>query len=754
MRDTPPGESAALTGGDGGDAGTAPEQPDWAAMARAADEASTSWINSSRRSAWSDSLALFQGRHPAGSKYHGADYRYRSRLFRPKARATVRKTEAATAQAFFSNEDVCSIGAENPDDPQQQATAELMKHLLQIRFTKDIPWFLTVLGARQDCETYGLCISRQYWKYEEQLIGVKQQERKDSFGNQALDAEGNPQHDEFQYFQVAADHPDIELIAPDNFRFDPGCDWTRPVQSSPYLIQRIPMFVGAVKDKMRSGEWRDYPDGEIVGVKSNEDDATKRARETNRQPTDQAQPSSVREFDISWVHLNTLRWQGRDYVFYTLGPDKLLTDPKPHVEVYGTERRPYRIGFTNLEAHRNYPASKLELLRDLQAQANDTTNLRLDALKLALQPRVKVKAGSTVANNLADLRVFMPGKPVMVSQMDDFDWDKPPDISQASYLEQDRVNSDFDELAGSVSQSLATTPGAANETAAGMELLSGAAGSIGEYELRLFVETWVRGVIEDLVDLEQRLEEDETILALAGARAQLVQRYGVNQVTDFLLSQRVTTKVNVGIGATNPTTRIGHFQVISEILKNLFGPAAAMGLKFDEVCSEVFGAFGYADGKRFFVEGFDPHQAMMQMQGQGQGQQGFVDPHKMEEVQIKANTDLQRTQLQTDAQERIAAMRWGGDPNQPDSAKLTELQIKAAADMRSSAIQAQSHERVAQINADSERMKQAAETQRAVLQHQNEIKGHVIRTLPPAIARLMVAKHQSEAAAKRAAANG
>src|SRR4051812_42809851 len=104
MRDTPPGESAEMTGGQTGTM-DGEDQPDWAAMARAADDASTSWINSSRRSAWADSLAQFQGRHPSGSKYHGTDYRYRSRLYRPKTRATVRKTEAATAQAFFSNED-------------------------------------------------------------------------------------------------------------------------------------------------------------------------------------------------------------------------------------------------------------------------------------------------------------------------------------------------------------------------------------------------------------------------------------------------------------------------------------------------------------------------------------------------------------------------------------------------------------------------------------------------------------------------
>ncbi len=733
MRDTPPGESADLTGGD---AGTTPDQPDWAAMARAADEASTSWLNSSRRSAWSDSLAIFQGRHPSGSKYHGGDYRYRSRLFRPKARAAVRKTEAATAQAFFSNEDVCAIEAENPDDPQQQASAVLMKHILQVRLTKHIPWFLTVVGARQDCRLYGLCVSRQYWKYEEKLL--RKVPKMDEFGSQMLDAEGNPEHDEV--YRIAADHPDIELIAPDNFRFDPGCDWTRPIDSSPYLIQRIPMFVGDVKEKMRSGEWKEYPDNAIVGRNSAEDDATKRSREHNRQPSDNAQPGAIHDFDIAWVHLNTMRYQGKDYVFYTLGADKLLTDPKPHAEVYGTEKRPYAMGFDNLEAHRNYPAAMMELTRDLQAQANDTVNLRLDALKLSLQPRVKIKASSTAAKDIADLRVFMPGKPIIVQNMDDFDWDKAPDVSQASFLEQDRINGDFDELSGSTSQSLSTTPGAANETLGGMELLNGAAGAIGEYELRLFKETWVEEVIRQIVDLEQRLEEDPEVLMLAGQQGKLVQKYGIDEITDEMLAQGLTVRVNVGIGATNPITRLTQFKMVAQMLAELFGPAVASGLVFDEVCNVAFGAMGQASGKRFFKEGFDPHQAAMELE-QSKQPPPYIDPHKMEEVQIKAEVDLQKTQMQTDSAERIAAMHYGGDANQPDMTKLSEAEIKAAAQLRLEAIKTAGHERVASINYQREMGKQQEETNRARMQHQRDHNSDLIRTLPPTMAKLLMAHH-------------
>src|ERR1700729_677320 len=77
---------------------------------------STNWLNSGRRARWNDSLRAFASLHPSGSKYLSGDYRYRSTLFRPKTRSMVRRDEAATASAFFSNEDIVSIAAADDDD--------------------------------------------------------------------------------------------------------------------------------------------------------------------------------------------------------------------------------------------------------------------------------------------------------------------------------------------------------------------------------------------------------------------------------------------------------------------------------------------------------------------------------------------------------------------------------------------------------------------------------------------------------------
>lgn len=727
-RDTPPGEGDSLSAD--AQAGNTPVSADWSRMARDAYDASTNWINASRRAAWGDSLRMFQGKHVSGSKYYGPDFRYRSRLFRPKTRSSVRKSEAATAQAFFSTASVVSVKAQNEDDAAQLASARFKQELLNYRLKESIPWFLTVLGARQDCDVYGICISRQYWKYEEKLIGERSQQP--SFGEGGTD-QGQSAPDTYQYFQVVADHPAVELIAPDNFRFDPACDWINPVGTSPYLIHRIPMYVGEVRKKMQpvageDAEWKSYDDAAILSSNTVSDDATRLTRDNNRQDPRKAQPTTAREFDVAWVHLVTMRWQGTDYVYYTLGSDKLLTDPRPHIEVYGSERRPYRIGFTNLETHRNYPQSNIELLRDLQSQANETVNLRLDALKLSLQPQPKVKTGSPAYNSLADFRIFMPGKPIPVTNADDVTWDRPPDPSSAALAEQDRINVDMDELAGSFSQASVATANNLNETVGGMELIAGAAGSIGELQLEIFKQTWVMGVIEDLLDLEERLEEDEMVLALAGAKAGLVQKYGINQVDDWLMSQKVTCHVDVGIGATNPKIRLEGLQTAAGIIKELFGDAAGSGLVWDEVCSEVFGAVGFAEGKRFFVPGFDPHAAQMAL-NQPPPPMG-VDPNKMQEVQLTNETDIQVAEIKAASAERIAAMKNPppGVTFQPE--QLTIEQFKADNAMRVAGLKSASDQRIAAINLQRDREAQAAETQRALIDARTKAAGHVIHAYP------------------------
>ena len=111
------------------------------------------------RKQWERNLSLFQSNHPSGSKYHGAQYAHRSRLFRPKTRSSVRTNEAAVAAAFFATEDVVSVYPQNDSDAEQRASAIILKHLLySIDLLKLFLGFRQLVAAYQEALVFGTVI--------------------------------------------------------------------------------------------------------------------------------------------------------------------------------------------------------------------------------------------------------------------------------------------------------------------------------------------------------------------------------------------------------------------------------------------------------------------------------------------------------------------------------------------------------------------------------------------------------------------
>lgn len=614
-------------------------------LARECYDSSTNWLNAGRRIAWNDSLRAFQGLHMSNSKYMSTDYRYRSRLFRPKTRTMVRKAEAQAAAAFFSNQDVVSITPTDDDNPQQLASAAIIQSLLQYRLTKTIPWFLTVVGARQDCEVMGIAIAKAYWKFQEKYQNTESRPRIDPIsGTPMVDENGNPVADEYDIYHTMTDHPWVDLIAPENFRFDPGADWRNPIATSPYTIELIPMYIADVKEKIKAGEWLPVNDGSLRNATDLDDDVTRRSREQGRVPGKDHDAWKPRDFDICWIRENIIRLDGEDMHCFTLASaGEMLSKPRPVKEVYLQGVRPYVCGTVIPEAHKTYPTSKVELVRDLQTQANDVVNLRLDNVKLALNPRQIIRDGKGI--DPTDVRKFQPGKVIIAKDPEsDIKWDRPPEVTASSYQEQDRINLDFDDLTGDISSSSMQNNKDVYQSVGNMSMMQGNASQIGEYEQRVFAETFVEPLLTQLVKLEQAYETDPVILAIAGRDAALLQKFGMNEITDELLQQELTVAVNVGLGATNPKMKLQNFLTATQAIGQIFGPAAAMNANPIEIIKEVFGLCGYKDGDRFFMPGADIHGAMQQM-AQQKGAKGKSPEQEHTEAIQAQQAEAQRQQM-------------------------------------------------------------------------------------------------------------
>lgn len=552
------------------------EQPEprdaawWEALARNAWAASTTYFDAFVRPAVEEGIRQFQSRHSHGSKYLTEQYRLKSKIFRPMTRKAIRKHEAAAARALFSTEDVVSVRAADDADQLQQQAAAAYRMLLQRRLTRDIPWFQLAMGAYQETMACGVVASLQDWEMNQ---------------------------------KKGHDRPRITLIPPENVRIDPAATWTDPVNSSPYVIYMIPLYLKDVKGRMKSGTWHELEESVILGARQNQNDSTRIVREGASDSKDQT--PAVTDFTVVWVHMNIVEVDGEDWLYYTMGTRALLTEPKPLKEVYFHGRRPIVLGNCIVEAHKVYPSSFARLVKPMNDEAIDLANLRHDNIKLMLNPRHQA-----LRNRNVDLRSItrnVAGSVTMVSGHEDVKTVDTRDATGSSFAEQDRLNAEFDDLAGGFSGSSVATNRNLNETVGGMNLLTASQDMVADYQMRTWIETWVEPVLRQLLELEREYETNQSLLRLAAQAA------GVEQVGDDVLYQDVTLSVNVGIGNTNPQNQVDRFVYGLTALSRL-KPEMLQRLKDEEIVKEIFGKLGYKDGARFFdfqAETGDPLEAQI-----------------------------------------------------------------------------------------------------------------------------------------------
>lgn len=646
-------------------------------LARQAFHASTSFIESDMMPKWRRNEKLFDSEHPDGSRYLSPQYRHRSNIFRPKTRAASRKAEAQAAAAFFSTEDVVSVTATDDSNKVSRAAAligrEVLNHRLNGKGKNSVPWFLTCVGALQDARKYGLCISKQWWEYDRRKTGTE------SVVELLTNEDGSAGMSEYERdtFEVICDRPRCDLYPVRNVRFDPGADWIDPIRTSPYVIGMQPMYVCDVKariarvdPKTEEPEWLPVTDGDLNRAKTVESaQTTKQDREKDQHQRE----NTISDHDIVWVHENIMRIDGEDMVWWTLGTFALLSKPVPLKDVYWHGERPFVAGRALIETHKTIPDGHVGMTYMLQREINETVNSRKDAVDFAVTPIAKVKSGSGV--DMAALTNRYAGRPIVMKDLGAVEWDKAPQPSAMGYQEEDRLNVSMDDINGTFSPMSVNSNRQLNETVGGMQLLDNAAGTVGEYDLRVFAETWAEPVLTQLLKLEQYYETDETVLMLAAEAAdawEILNDLGKHEqnadTVAQILKEELAVKVNVGIGATDPQRQVQKFMFAinsvftlgSQLMQAFQSPGVLDSPGFKAIAEEIFGKVGYRDGSRFLDftppqatgAGANPADAALQAQNQ-QLQQALGEAQQKEQAKV---VDLQGKAAiqQQSAQDRMA----------------------------------------------------------------------------------------------------
>lgn len=580
------------------------------------------------RARWERNYKAYRSEHFLGSKYRLKQWEGRSKLFRPKTRSAVRSAMTVAAEAMFSTADIVTISATRESDPVQLASAKVLQECLNYRLDRTsprggMPWFQITMASVFNATVTGVSVSKQYWDYQtKKRVGVRLIPKLDEMGKPMLEpATGQPLmvQDTTPQTIVSADRPMCDVIPTENVMVDLAAPWYAPAQSSAYFVVRYPMLVGDLKQMTRNADkpgantkagvqWLSIEDAALKSVQEDYDAMGVRlARSGGEDPKNPRRSEMDGEYGIVWVHENFFRYQGEDYHFWSIGTDiyastpMLTEDAYPHLK----GERPYVFGYGAIEPHMVFPMSAVESWQPLQQEANDVVNLRLDSLKQAIEPIAKVKRGSMLdMTQLQPGRRGAPGSVVQVNAMDDLDFAQWPGPRGEAYAEMQNINADFDDLAGVFSGSSVNTNRNLNETVGGMRLLNASAGSVKEFDLRVWVETCVEPILRQIVRLEQYYESDEDVLAIAGERAKIWQRFGVNELTDEHLTKEVTVRVNVGIGASDPMQKIQKMQMGLTMIGGLVPFFdRPVRVKADEMVNEIFGMIGQKDGERFFTFG-------------------------------------------------------------------------------------------------------------------------------------------------------
>ncbi len=669
---------------------------------------------------WGRAYRAFQNRHFDSSKYLSDAYKARSSLFVPKTRAAIRKTMAANAASLFSTTDALAISAGNDSDEQSRAAAALMQEVINYRTDRTsgrnaIKWFLTCMGAVQDATLTGVVCSIQSWKLETQKVGEQPitQEVEDPQGGPPLiadvlevDKDGNERPAMAPILKVVTDRPESVLIPPEQLIIDAGADWRDPAQTASFFGIKWPMTMDEIRQKEKDprNPWNSLSEGVLRGAMADsmvtaQAKGVRSARDGGRDRYDQSNRPS--DLGTIWVTQWFIRCDGQDMTFFSLSQgEHFLTEPKPTEEIYPWNKgeRPITFGYGSLESHKIFPMSPAESWQPLQTEINDLVNLTLDTVKMTIAPITKIKRGSSV--DLAAMRVRGPGTNILMSNpAEDVVFEKPPGVDPGAWQQRERLNNDFDGLAGQFDSSSVQSNRQLNETVGGMKILTGAANALGEFDQRIIIETWAEPTLGQIVKLCQYYEHDATVLGLCGDRAKLWQKHGVDQITDELLDAQVTVRIDIGVGAGDPQMRLQKFTMATQAAMLLLQnhPKFVRGeleLDVEAIMQECYGSAGYRDGGKRFVT-----------KGPAQPNQG---PPENPDV-IKAKGDVQLKKEAQDAKIKLDSENAGREFELKRKVAGIEALLKREAQHAELRNQAENAQQKLHLDTDVQRMSMEAQ---------------------------------------------
>lgn len=615
-----------------------PQDDHWLQMSRQGWEQGETWFEDSLRPRIERNLAHYKSRHEAGSKYHTEAFKKRSRMFRPLTRKAVRRFAAACGRAFFSTMDIVACEPVNHSDEDNVLAAKIQQALLNYRLTNSLPWWTTVIAAASEVGINGVCISKEVWEYEVEAV-----ERTVNQGGK---------WETVMEEKVVRDRPMTRLVPLENIRISPASDWVEPIKSTPFIIEKVPYFLGDLRERMRRSRLVPYrkglTDAELLQGDGEDFNSLRARREDSTDRYSGVWGGEESSLDVVWVRECIVRMGDIDIYYETVGDSILLSEPVPLRRVHRAGR-PYTMGRIDAEPHVLYMDGIGDLGAGLQREANEIVNSRLDNVKLSMTGRWIVARGKQT--DIRSLMRNVPGSVTYSQSPNDVRAERPADVTGSAYQEQDRINLDMDDILGSFSQASVQGNRALNETVGGMQMLNDGASDMTEFMVRCFAESWYQETLQLKADLCRHHESDEAIMTAVG------EPFGADARRVFrLLGEESKVTVNVSFGMTNPTKRVERMSMAIGAVTQFF-PEMAGRMDSSEVIKEVFGAMGYRDGARFFPHiGGEEDPMVTELQQQVAQLKQMLESQQAE-AEAKERSKLEIETIRAQSRERIERIK-------------------------------------------------------------------------------------------------
>jgi len=433
-----------------------------------------------------------------------AEYPYMARLFIPYSFVSVETTLPRMVEAIFGSDPIVALKPQEEEDIEK---AESNGKLLNWQY-KRMNYLETYMLSVKDGLITGNTINKVDWKKEERYkkrMATEMVSDLDEFGNPInekkvpiYDENGKPVKEKYKV--TLYDDPYIYLVSPYNLLIDPGADPQDPIQTAEAVIFITNTTVSKIKEKEEAGIYKKGSTSKVKQVQGSIDynEGEDRLRSVDVQPYD-------RKEDKHSERVLIYEYWENDRLIVVAEEQVILRDeenPNNHC------RKPFTLARICPVSNEIYGIGMMEMVESLQHELNDTRNLRIDNIKLALNKMFVVAEDADIDyENL----INEPGGVVVSTYIDGIKELTTSDVTQSSFADARDIAEDIQRTHGIHDPALGKPT--SRETATGVLSLQEAANMRFQLMIRIFGKL-IKKNTELMDELNQQHITDKRVIRL------------------------------------------------------------------------------------------------------------------------------------------------------------------------------------------------------------------------------------------------